>query len=324
MPYNAIAANVLQLITSDESFEALASKAFDFHARHCAPFREFLSGIGSPAFSIDNPSFLPIELFKSHRVFSASTSSRTFLSSGTASAERSQHHFSDLELYSTTSQAHFESLYGSLSSIRILALLPSYLEQGESSLVFMVDHFMKQTAAGASHFFLSDFAELQRTLLMPFEGTTLLIGVSYALLDFAATKPTLPEGIIIMETGGMKGRKKELTREELQGILIEQLNVASIHSEYGMTELSSQAYSQGDGWFKSPAWMRAFVTDVSDPLSQLPAGRRGCLAFIDLANRDSCAFIQTRDIGIVLENGSFKVEGRMDQSDLRGCNLLYT
>ena len=324
MAYNAISHDVLQHIQSDEDFNALASEAFAFQSERCAPFQTFLKGIGSPSFTIEQPAFLPIELFKTHKVFTGSEVRQTFLSSGTEASGRSTHAFADLDIYRHCSVAHFESIYGALSNHRILALLPSYLEQGASSLVFMVNHFMRHARQDASDFFLYDFEALKTTLNQEFEGSTLLIGVSYALLDFAETSGKLPAGTIVMETGGMKGRKRELTREELHGQLSAAFGLSEIHSEYGMTELSSQAYSTGDGWFITPPWMKAYTTEVSDPLRQLPAGRRGCLAFIDLANRDSCAFIQTRDIGVVREDGAFRVEGRMDRSDLRGCNLLYT
>lgn len=202
-------------------------------------------------------------------------------------------------------------------------MLPSYLEQGNSSLIFMVDHFMKQSGNGSAYF-LHDWAKLEAAFQVPFPGNTLLMGVSYALLDFAEFSSGVPEDTVVMETGGMKGRRKEIVREELHDRLKDQLGVGSIHSEYGMTELSSQAYSVGNGWFMPPPWMRAHITDINDPLSLAVPGKRGLLAFTDLANRDSCCFIQTRDIGVMKEGGAFKVEGRMDQSDVRGCNLLFS
>ena len=324
MAYNAITADVLQRISSDDEFYALAGEAFHWQQKKCAPFSTFLQGIKYPVFNPDRPAFLPIELFKSHRVFCAESIEATFLSSGTGSGSRSSHHFASLDIYRSCSAWHFEALYGPLENHRILALLPSYLEQGDSSLVFMVHHFMTRTRDGYSHFYLEDFEALKRELERPFPGKTLLIGVSYALLDFSLLELSIPSNTVVMETGGMKGRKKEMIREELHDALCKGFHVSEVHSEYGMTELSSQAYSLGNGWFNTPPWMRCFVTDISDPLSTLPPGRRGCLAFIDLANRDSCAFIQTRDIGLIREDGAFRVEGRMDQSDLRGCNLLYT
>ena len=248
-----------------------------------------------------------------------------FKSSGTTGQTRSTHFVANQEWYRKVSQQHFESLYGKLDEWVVLALLPSYQENGESSLVFMAEHFIDQ-ALDESGFVLHQPQQLieRLTTLQQRKQKTLLIGVSYALLDFADCQDIDFPELTIMETGGMKGRREELTREQLHSAIRKGFPSSAINSEYGMTELLSQAYSLDGSWFTPPPWMKAYIREISDPLNTLPDGRRGLLAFVDLANLDSCAFIQTKDIGVVNEHGQFKVEGRLDHSDLRGCNLLYT
>jgi hypothetical protein len=313
-------------IRLDDEFWSIAREVFRQQLKYNAPFSEFVR----KAYQVSDldpgrPAFAPIELFKSHRMSSSINHELIFRSSGTSGQLRSQHHVVDATLYNTLARAHFESLYGPLKDLVVLALLPSYLEQGSSSLVYMVDGFIKK-ANPQSRFVLDDPAGLSLQLeeLKATQRRTLLIGVSYALLDFAESNTIDYPRLIVMETGGMKGRRQELTRNALHASLQIGFPSSQIHSEYGMTELLSQGYMM-DGWsFRPPAWMRAFATEVSDPMQVLPVGQRGVLAFIDLANVHSCSFIQTRDIGIVEADHSFTVEGRIDHSDLRGCNLMYT
>lgn len=315
--------NRLTDLSTDVEFKAFVNEVFEHQRKHNVVYRTFLEN--TKRSDSDLTTFLPIELFKNHRVSCQQTEEVIFKSSGTTATGRSTHFVFDQRLYERLSKAHFESLYGSLSNFTILALLPSYVENGESSLVHMVQYFMTFSQPD-SDFVLHKPAELKTKLeqLAKKRQPTILFGVSYALLDFAETyQIDFPE-LIIMETGGMKGRRKELTRPELHESISKGFISSAIHSEYGMTELLSQGYSQDGEWFKPPFWMRAVTTDVSDPFEVLPTGKRGLLAFIDLANYHSCAFIQTRDIGIVKPDGTFKVEGRLDHSDLRGCNLLYT
>lgn len=315
-------ANRLLNLHSDDDFLAFVKETFQFQSEHNLVYREFLQQTNR--LKADTFTFLPIELFKSTRVSCHTSEELTFKSSGTTATGRSTHFVYNAALYQEVSKVHFEALYGNLSQYTLLALLPSYLENGESSLVYMVEDFMKYTKPD-SEFVLHKPDELAEKLkaLANLKQPTLLFGVSYALLDFAENHEIHFPELIIMETGGMKGRRKELTREELHEEIKRGFPESKIHSEYGMTELLSQGYCQDGEWFIPPFWMRAFTTDVSDPFEVQPTGKRGLLAFIDLANYHSCAFIQTRDIGIVLPDGRFKVEGRLDHSDLRGCNLLY-
>lgn len=317
-----IAAQILNL-HSEADFTAFAESVFKYQIVNNTVYREFVENIGHSHF--DQPAFLPIELFKSRIVSCHDKSSIDFKSSGTTAEGRSTHFVFDAALYEKLSKAHFESIYGSLDKYTILALLPSYLENGESSLVYMVDHFMQHAQAG-SEFVLHKPTLLAEKLkiLAAEKKPTILFGVSYALLDFAESYSIRFPELVIMETGGMKGRRKELTREQLHQEIKKGFPASAIHSEYGMTELLSQGYCSDGEWFRPPFWMRAFAIDISDPFEILKPERRGLLAFIDLANYHSCAFVQTKDIGIVLPDGRFKVEGRLDHSDLRGCNLLYT
>jgi len=309
-------------IQSDEDFDAVAKEWFEKQVSECAPYQEFTSHLRARAVHFEHP-FLPVELFKNHRVSTSKQAKATFYSSGTQKSGRSAHHVYDLDLYNTLSVHHFESLYGPLSDFVVLALLPSYLENGDSSLVYMVDQFIQRAKPG-SEFVLNKPEVLTQILNEKATEKILLIGVSYALLDYADMHRTNHSQLIVMETGGMKGRREELTRQELHQRIRKGFPQAEIHSEYGMTELLSQAYSKDGTWFIPPKWMRVEAIDISDPLHVLPRGKRGLLAFTDLGNRYSCSFIQTKDIGYVSPEGSFVVEGRLDTSDLRGCNLLYT
>lgn len=314
-------------IDSDEAFAEMSKEIFAHQLEYNAVYQEFVQRIGRKSAAHDfQPPFLPIELFKHHRVSTQPTEDIIFQSSGTTGQQRSQHPVYDTALYKTLSQQAFERLYGPLTDWVVLALLPSYLETGDSSLVFMVDSFIQASGHKESGFMLHQPETLKAALdqLRQRSQKTLLIGVSYALLDFAEQQSIDFPELCVMETGGMKGRRQELTREELHNALRSGFPSSPIHSEYGMTELLSQAYSQDGTWFQPPPWMRVYTTEISDPDRILPPNARGLLAFADLANVHSCAFLQTRDIGVVDERGLFTVEGRLDNSDIRGCNLLYT
>ncbi|MBC7892305.1 MAG: acyl transferase, partial [Sphingobacteriaceae bacterium] len=277
--------------------------------------------------------FLPIEFFKTQRVLSGTPAvALSFESSGTTGQLPSRHFVADPLFYETLSQRLFEQCYGSLRGYTILALLPSYLERGTSSLVHMVRHFIEQSGTPESGFFLNNTADLRQQLLkirdQKPESRILLIGVTFALLDLADSGDDwsflgeLPR-LVVMETGGMKGRRRELLREEVHYILTQAFGVARIHSEYGMTELLSQAYSAGEGIFEVPPSMRILLRDVNDPFAPLPpGGRSGGINIVDLGNVDSCAFVETKDLGDHINENGFRVLGRFDNSDVRGCNLM--
>lgn len=267
--------------------------------------------------------FLPISFFKTHDIFIGEKPTVHFESSGTTADVVSKHWVADLNLYEQSFNQCFKLFYGDITEYCIIGLLPSYLERGHSSLVYMVDHLIKQSVHPSSGFYLNEFEQLDRVLkeLEANNQKTILIGVSFALMDFADAFPQLLRNTIVMETGGMKGRRVELIKSELHQYLKERLGVEHIHSEYGMTELLSQAYSVKEGLFKCPPWMKVLVSDEEDP-TQLRTNGRGILHVIDLANIYSCAFIATQDIAELYEDGSFRVLGRSDNSDRRGCSLL--
>lgn len=267
--------------------------------------------------------FLPISFFKTHDVFIGDRPTIHFESSGTTADVVSKHWVADVDLYEQSFNQCFKLFYGDITEYCIIGLLPSYLERGHSSLVYMVDHLIKQSVHPLSGFYLNEFEQLDKVLkeLESKNQKTILIGVSFALMDFADAFPQQLRNTIVMETGGMKGRRVELIKSELHEYLKERLGVNHIHSEYGMTELLSQAYSDKEGLFKCPPWMKVLVSDEEDP-TQLRTSGRGILHVIDLANIYSCAFIATQDIAELYEDGSFKVLGRSDNSDRRGCSLL--
>ena len=267
---------------------------------------------------------LPISFFKSHAVCSTEfIPENVFESSGTGQTGTSRHFVKDLSVYEQSFLDCFNKFYGNPQDWCILGLLPSYLERQHSSLVMMVDALIKVSRHPQSGFYLDEHKKLSKNLsiLEKQEQKTLLIGVTFGLLDFAAEFPQKLKHTIVMETGGMKGRQKEITRKEVHKMLSEKLGVAKIHSEYGMTELLSQAYSAGDGRFICPPWMKVMIREVDDPL-QISNSGTGLLTIIDLANIYSCSFIATDDVGNVYEDGSFEVLGRLDNSDLRGCSLM--
>ena len=268
--------------------------------------------------------FLPIEFFKTEQIICVTRKiEEIFLSSGTT-GNQSKHLVSDLSIYEISFQNAFQLFYGDITDYCILSLLPNYREREGSSLIYMVDDLIKRSKHPKSGFYLNNYKEVSETILeLEKNGQkTLLIGVSYALLDLAKDYPMNLENTIIMETGGTKGKRKELLKEELHKILKETFSLDSIHSEYGMTELLSQSYSEGDNIFKTPPWKKVLIRDVNDPLTILGKNRSGGINIIDLANIYSCPFIATQDLGRLHEDESFSVLGRFDNSDVRGCNLL--
>ena len=315
-------------IKTETEFENLALQVFKFQFNNNRIYRSFCDLLyihASDVKTLNDIPFLPIQFFKTHEILSSNdTVKATFTSSGTTGTATSKHLVTDLSIYKESFTRGFELFYGPVEDFVILALLPSYLEREGSSLIYMVDAMIKASKHKESGFYLNNFSELKETLIrLDSEGKkVLLIGVSFALLDLVETYNFQLKNTIIMETGGMKGRRKELIREELHAQLKAGFGVNTIHSEYGMTELLSQAYSQGNGIFKCPDWMRVLVRDTEDALNILPENKVGGLNIIDLANINSCAFIATQDLGSVNKNGSFEVIGRFDNSDIRGCNLM--
>jgi len=315
-------------IHSREQFENVALRIFRYQAEYIPIYQEYLTRLKVDVDEIDSIEkipFLPIQFFKTQQIKPTNLAEEvTFTSSGTTGNQTSRHLVVDVELYKKSFLASFKKFYGNPSDYCILALLPSYLERKGSSLVFMVDELIKQSGHSQSGFFLNEFDKLaERLRSLDKKGQKcLLIGVSFALVDFAEKHKLKLNNTIVMETGGMKGRKKEMVREDLHNQLCEAFGVSAIHSEYGMTELLSQAYSFGKGIFQCPPWMKVIIRDPYDPFSTLPALRSGAINIIDLANVYSCSFIQTEDLGKVYDDESFEVLGRMNDAQLRGCNLL--
>lgn len=365
---------VLQVIP--EQFDALALEIFRYQAEHNLVYKKYLQCLNiqlDRILKIEQIPFLPIEFFKTQTIISGEDNTViTFESSGTTGQNTSQHHVKDPDFYVEIAERIFEKFYGKLSDFQILALLPSYLERTNSSLVYMVEHFIKKSGTPNSGFYLDDYAGLAKALkgdgrklagelkndeqkskmeLEPIESgmppnrksKTLLIGVTFGLLDFAELGIDFSflqdiDNLIVMETGGMKGRRKELLREEVHEILTRAFHVETIHSEYGMTELLSQGYSRGEGIFDLPVSMKILLRDVNDPFNYISNSRSGGINVIDLANVDSCSFIETKDlgsweleqltinneqlIGKSLQQSKFRILGRFDNSDIRGCNLM--
>ncbi|MBN8667478.1 MAG: acyl transferase [Chitinophagales bacterium] len=307
-----------------DGFQGLALDIFRYQYERNPIYRSYCAQIGrSPddIREIEQIPFLPISFFKTHRVVTGEfTPELVFQSSGTTGMTRSTHHVKEASFYETSYTRGFESTYGPVSGKRILGLLPSYLEQGDSSLVYMVQGLIRDSGHPESGFYLNDHEGLKDTLQKG--GPTILIGVTYALLDFAGRFSFPLKETIVMETGGMKGRREELTRMEVHERLKQAFSLEKIHSEYGMTELLSQAYSQSEGIFACPPWMRVLLREEEDPLTVKKNPGNGVLNIIDLANLYSCSFIATEDAGRLRQDGTFEVLGRMDNSDIRGCSLL--
>jgi hypothetical protein len=314
--------------TSDREFNSLALDIFRYQAISNKTYHEYLGHLGVNPYIIGHIKeipFLPIDFFKYHKIISGEENAGIiFESSGTTSGNKSRHYITDPQLYINSLTKCFRLFYGDPADYCILAPLPSYLERSESSLVFMVEHLIKLTSHSESGFYLHNMEELAEKLvqLERRKQKTILLGVSFALLDLAEKYPMLLKNTIIIETGGMKGYQEEITREELHQTLKKAFSVKEIHSEYGMTELLSQAWSQKNGLFKTPPWMKIMIRDAYDPFSYVAEERSGGINVIDLANIHSCSFISTQDIGKLHSDGSFEVLGRFDVSDIRGCNLM--
>ena len=306
------------------SFEKRALRLFKEQSQKCLPYNQYLKLLKTDVESISSLAeipFLPIQFFKTHSIIAKGKKPAIrFSSSGTTGMERSQHLVADLSLYEYSFRTAFELFYGDIEKYRFIALLPSYLEREGSSLIYMCQDFIKRTKHPQSGFYLNNFDELSE--IIKEDKPTILLGVTYALLDLAKLGPFQLNNTIIMETGGMKGKRKEMLKDELHQTLSNAYGVDLIHSEYGMTELLSQAYSKGNGRFSTPHWMRVFSRDIEDPFSLTNNGKTGGLNIIDLANIHSCAFIATQDLGRVYTDQTFEVLGRFEQSDIRGCNLL--
>lgn len=310
-------------ISSDAEFEAAALELFRRQAEQCPPYSEYISLLGvNPAEvnRVEDIPFMPIEFFKWRDVYCGEGEpEKVFTSSNTGGTVASRHMMQSLALYEQAFTRAFEQFYGASEGWSIYGLLPNYLQRDGSSLVYMVDRLIARCGSGG--FYLDEYEKLIADMAADAKPK-ILLGVSYALWDLAEQYAPKLENTIVMETGGMKGQREELPKSEFHKILTEAFGVEKIHSEYGMAELTSQAYSSGDGVFRAPAWMRVVVRDVNNPLKMLPAGSRGAVSIIDLANISSCAFIATQDVGRTFADGSFMIEGRLSGADIRGCNLL--
>lgn len=315
-------------IENEHSFENLALKIFHHQVTNNTTYKEYVTALNIDPNEINRVSkipFLPIEFFKEHKILSSdSTTEIIFTSSGTTGEQHSSHFVTDVSLYEESFIHGFHHFYGSPVNYAILALLPSYLERKGSSLVYMMDRLIKESKNYDSGFYLYNHDQLVTKIkkLKNEKQKFILWGVSFALLDLAENFNLDLADVIIIETGGMKGRGKELTREELHQYFCERFHVRSIHSEYGMTELLSQAYSKGGGIFQTPPWMKIVMRDMNDPFATVAENTSGGINVIDLANLHSCSFIATQDLGKLKTDGTFEVLGRFDNSDLRGCSLL--
>lgn len=319
-----------------KQFETAALLLFRYQAANNAVYKQYIDYLGiniAAVQSIYDIPFLPVELFKNHQIVSGHLPvQQVFTSSGTTGNITAYHYVADINLYEQSFMETFRLFYGNVEQYAILALLPAYLERSGSSLVYMADKLIKASNHAHSDFYLYDYARLAHTLsiLEAQQQPTILLGVTFALLDFAEQYAMPLRHTIVMETGGMKGRRREMVRPEVHSLLQKAFSVPHIHSEYGMTELLSQAYSKGDGVFHCPPWMRVLLRDVNMPTQVLQPSvlhntttpLSGAINVIDLANVHSCAFIATADLATLFDNGCFEVLGRMDNSDMRGCNLL--
>ncbi len=321
------------LFNSKINFEDLSLQLFHYQYENNRVYRDYLDLLKINPNNISSANhipYLPIGLFKTHQIQTGTFSPELiFESSGTTETTPSRHYVKQSQIYEKSFRTAFQFFYGDISNFVIIGLLPSYLERKHSSLVYMVNDFIQHSGHKESGFYLNEFHKLKDTLIKANQSKkkVFLIGVTFGLLDFAEEYKLNLENTIVMETGGMKGRRKEQTRDEVQNYLKERLGVQTIHSEYGMTELLSQAYSKKNGIFQCPPWMKVTLRDSDDPLTLLPTPQTGTsptglLNIIDLANIDSCAFIATDDIGILHADNSFEVRGRRDLSDLRGCSLM--
>lgn len=315
-------------ISSNEEFKAVSLNIFKFQAENCSVYKEYIKHLRvdpNVVEKVEQIPFLPISFFKTHRILSSEAPIEvTFNSSGTTGMVTSSHHVTDVKLYERSYLQAFTEFYGEVNDYCFLALLPSYQQRAGSSLIYMVNDLIEKSNHPQSGYFLYNHDDLLETLndLKSKNQKTVLIGVTYALLDFIEQYDINFPELIVMETGGMKGKRKEMVREELHEQLTTGFGVPTIHSEYGMTELLSQAYSLGDGIFNCPQWMKVLIRDTNDPLSLIANGKTGGINVVDLANINSCSFIATQDLGRINQDGSFEVLGRFDNADIRGCNLL--
>lgn len=311
-----------------EEFETLCLELFQMQYQRIPVYRTFVDALNikpSHITKLEDIPFMPIEFFKDYKVLAENEKAELlFKSSGTTGMQRSQHFVKSALVYEQSFIKGFEYFYGPVSDYIFLALLPSYIENGDSSLVYMADHLIKLSNNEDSGFYLNDYAKIIEKLnqLKNSPKKVMLLGVSYALLDLVDLQTFDFPQLTIMETGGMKGRRKEMVREELHEFIGKGFGVNKIHSEYGMTELLSQAYSKGDGVFSCPPWMKIMIRDVNDPLSLLEEGKSGAINIIDLANIHSVSFLATQDLGKITAPNEFQILGRFDNSDIRGCNLL--
>jgi len=344
-------------VTDDKSFERIALEIFRLQAAGCPVYREYITLLGTDPAAVDSIfgiPFMPVSFFRDHSVITSSeneavtkggawssgapgndsnvqvspggsTEGRTFLSSGTTGVKQSRHHVRNTAIYDESLERTFRFFYGDPSGYAVMGLLPSYLEREGSSLIYMVNRLIQLSGNSYGGFFLDDQEALFRAIEMARDAglKVLLIGVTFALLDLAEKHPRDLSDLIIMETGGMKGRRREMIREEVHEILKKAFGVTSVHSEYGMTELLSQAYSHGEGIYRTPPWMKILIRDSHDPMSHsAEEGSSGAISVIALANIWSCSFIATDDLGRMHAGGSFEVLGRYDNADIRGCSLL--
>ena len=320
--------NAVFSIESSADFNRLAIEVFSYQYEHNPIYSQYIDYLNRDISSIEHYTkipFLPIEFFKTHQIKSGKFNPEvTFISSGTTGMSVSRHPVCHLSIYEKSFSKGFNIFFGNPSDYVILALLPSYLEREGSSLIYMAEKLIKSSGHSESGFYLNEYKQLSDVLLQlkAQNKKTILLGVTYALLNLAEQFPINFPDLIVMETGGMKGKRKEMVRDELHSVLTSSFGVNKIYSEYGMTELLSQAYSKGHGRFKTPPWMKVIIRDTNDPFSLLSIDKTGGVNIIDLANIHSCSFIETKDLGKIHSNGDFEILGRFDNSDVRGCNLL--
>lgn len=322
-----LSSDIFRIQTHNE-FEQAALEFFSWHQLHNSVYKAFCKSIGKTTenvHSVHEIPCLPVNLFRYNKILPDNFAADLFFeTSGTTSTETGKHYIADPALYIASAMNCFGNFYGNIEDYVVLALLPGYLERQHSSLVYMVDHWIKQSNKSESGFYLYNHDKLFATLssLQNNNQKTMLIGVTHALTDFAGKYSVQFPELVVMETGGMKGRRKELPRAELHALLKNSFGVPSIHSEYGMTELLSQAYSKADGVFRCPPWMQVLLRDTNDPLSPPQNKTSGAINIIDLANMYSCPFLATDDTGILHSDGSFEITGRMDFSVIRGCSTM--
>ena len=313
-----------------DNFQAKALDVFQYQVSNNPVYKEYVERIGCDIVtvnSLEKIPFLPISFFKTHKISTDEQAAQiTFLSSGTTGIERSKHLVADIALYETAFRKGFQHFFGNIQDYTILSLLPSYLEQKNSSLVYMINDLINQTKNKDSGFFLHNHNELINKLIAldSKEKKVMLIGVSYALLDLIEKQKFSLNNTFIMETGGMKGRRKEMVKSELHELLKQGYGVSTIYSEYGMTELLSQAYSLGEGLYQTPPWMKILIREIEDPFALVPKSESGGINIIDLANINSCSFIATQDLGKIHIDEKFEILGRFDHADIRGCNLMLS